>query len=465
MRIPRTVDLADMDDSCVVQTNARAAHGDEVFDRPVNPMSILRAAASKVKRSAAQHPPKKSRAKRYDCLDSAPQGGATSCDDDNEDNVREGGKRICSTRPLLFEEEDDGMNSKSLGSLDTAVRGWVPSGAPVATSSDWARDRTAGQAVTLEAEGHRGARRGSSDGNESADGGSDNMDTETAEPEVESAPAKSVRTAKLQAATKMLTAKQRRCKTMRISALQLGGGLALLGLLGFTARSISVAGTHAPPPPSQPTPPPWFGLEGTDAEGPAGGEREVQRNPAGEVVVPEEDTEAYTSEEHTEEQVPKGLLDTWSQPDNSFGKDQQRADQLEQVPKGLLDMWSQPDNSFGKDQQRADQLNARFAAGVPSDTLASAGVLLRQFDSLSSRDTPWLPCSQATWCGGLADRWSASLVNPTVRRLYDGSKVSCIDAREGHATHNTCALHSSCATLPGDVLVNAPEMYKRLTRD
>ena len=76
-----------------------------------------------------------------------------------------------------------------------------------------------------------------------------------------------------------------------------------------------------------------------------------------------------------------------------------------------------------RDGETAATLNVRFAEGRPSNDLASAGVLLRQFDSLGDPANPCLPCPSHLWCGKFSDRWSASLVNSRVRHLYDGAKA------------------------------------------
>ena len=67
-------------------------------------------------------------------------------------------------------------------------------------------------------------------------------------------------------------------------------------------------------------------------------------------------------------------------------------------------------------------LESRFADGAPSNTLADAGVLLRQFDSLSGLDRhqSWLPCPQDIWCANFHAQWPASIVNCNYRHLYYG---------------------------------------------
>lgn len=67
------------------------------------------------------------------------------------------------------------------------------------------------------------------------------------------------------------------------------------------------------------------------------------------------------------------------------------------------------------------RLNEMFAGGQPSNALADAGVLLRQFDSLEAEHRPWLPCTRDQWCYPLSDRWPASMVNPKARHTwFDG---------------------------------------------
>ena len=68
-------------------------------------------------------------------------------------------------------------------------------------------------------------------------------------------------------------------------------------------------------------------------------------------------------------------------------------------------------------------LNARFAQGRPSDDIATAGVLIRQFDSLSNEGKPWLPCrgsGSLEWCRKYGDRFPSSIVNQEARKLYYG---------------------------------------------
>lgn len=69
--------------------------------------------------------------------------------------------------------------------------------------------------------------------------------------------------------------------------------------------------------------------------------------------------------------------------------------------------------------ERVDQMNAAFAAGQPSNTVAAAGVLVRQFDSLDDPARPWLPChAEGAWCTQFADRWATSIISNEQRHLY-----------------------------------------------
>lgn len=69
-------------------------------------------------------------------------------------------------------------------------------------------------------------------------------------------------------------------------------------------------------------------------------------------------------------------------------------------------------------------LNDRFERGEPSNDLAAAGVIVRQFDDLdasagmSSSGAPWQPCPSSAWCHVYADRWPTSIVNTEQRHLF-----------------------------------------------
>merc|ERR1711865_356491 len=61
-------------------------------------------------------------------------------------------------------------------------------------------------------------------------------------------------------------------------------------------------------------------------------------------------------------------------------------------------------------------INRRFTAGHPSNELASAGVLLHQFDDLGDPMQNWLPCpkkcwGKQCWCAKFSDRFSCSVIN------------------------------------------------------
>lgn len=66
-------------------------------------------------------------------------------------------------------------------------------------------------------------------------------------------------------------------------------------------------------------------------------------------------------------------------------------------------------------------LNNRFAGGTPSNDIARAGVLVRQFDSLDDPARPWLPCplkGTQSWCAKFSDRWATSIISNRARVLY-----------------------------------------------
>ena len=78
---------------------------------------------------------------------------------------------------------------------------------------------------------------------------------------------------------------------------------------------------------------------------------------------------------------------------------------------------------------RVAALNSQFARGIPSNSLAASGVLIRQFDRLDGGNDalgdglgevgePWLPCPSTKWCHKLGDRWATSVINPNAQGLY-----------------------------------------------
>ena len=102
-------------------------------------------------------------------------------------------------------------------------------------------------------------------------------------------------------------------------------------------------------------------------------------------------------------------------------------------------------------ERRVAALESQFWSGAPSDDLVRAGVLLRQFDKLSDIDAnrPWIPCPFGTWCGRYHAQWPASVVNPSMRRLYypaeggmvlDGRLLSlfCAYNGDGNSMAHTC---------------------------
>ena len=65
------------------------------------------------------------------------------------------------------------------------------------------------------------------------------------------------------------------------------------------------------------------------------------------------------------------------------------------------------------------RLNARFRTGHPSNELAEAGVLVRNFDSKTVQGKPWLPCpaDMANGCAQRGDRFPGSLVNAQLQYI------------------------------------------------
>ena len=110
---------------------------------------------------------------------------------------------------------------------------------------------------------------------------------------------------------------------------------------------------------------------------------------------------------------------------------------------------------------RVRQINERFWNGKPSNDLAEAGLLVRQFDGLDDMDhgKRWLPCPKGAWCGGLRDRWAATIINKDVNALYYGTdsvgglileadvvKLNCAYPEDG----NSMAPSKICGTIGGD---------------
>jgi hypothetical protein len=73
-----------------------------------------------------------------------------------------------------------------------------------------------------------------------------------------------------------------------------------------------------------------------------------------------------------------------------------------------------PPPPFAVDMQDTiDGMNARYEHGVPSNELATAGVLIHLFDDTEG-DESWLPCSSGKWCSEIGDRISATLISKTL---------------------------------------------------
>ena len=58
-----------------------------------------------------------------------------------------------------------------------------------------------------------------------------------------------------------------------------------------------------------------------------------------------------------------------------------------------------------------------WARGGPSDTLSSAGVVVRLFDYSSDKDQPWLNCDKASCSYG--DRLTGTIINARLPDVYD----------------------------------------------
>ena len=90
-------------------------------------------------------------------------------------------------------------------------------------------------------------------------------------------------------------------------------------------------------------------------------------------------------------------------------------------------------------------LNHAFAAGRPSQELASAGVVARLFDPSEKPDEPWLPCpgGSSIWCRVYGDRMPCSIINAQAPHLYAKG-----DSKQGGfllqpAVHNQSRTHSA----------------------
>ena len=70
-----------------------------------------------------------------------------------------------------------------------------------------------------------------------------------------------------------------------------------------------------------------------------------------------------------------------------------------------------------------DEINRRFREGIPSNSLATAGVLVHEFDKLEDweHDTPWKTCSKSSensWCTDQAKHESCTLINKELPHLF-----------------------------------------------
>ena len=106
-----------------------------------------------------------------------------------------------------------------------------------------------------------------------------------------------------------------------------------------------------------------------------------------------------------------------------------------------------------------EAINSRFQAGRPSNSLADAGILLRQFDELSAMaaDAPWQPCPPDFWCKKFHAQWPSTIVNAKARMLYfeeqggmvlDASLVSifCAYYGDGSKLPPCCASWTHCCS-------------------
>ena len=99
-------------------------------------------------------------------------------------------------------------------------------------------------------------------------------------------------------------------------------------------------------------------------------------------------------------------------------------------------------------------LNQRYTQGTPSNDLAEAGVLVRQFDHLDGEantqsGAPWTRCPFIKWCGKFGDRWASSLINGQgmVKLYYDSAAglviaptvdIFCAYSRDGNSMGVVC---------------------------
>ena len=70
-----------------------------------------------------------------------------------------------------------------------------------------------------------------------------------------------------------------------------------------------------------------------------------------------------------------------------------------------------------------DEINRRFREGIPSNSLATAGVLVHEFDKLEDweHDQPWKTCSKSSensWCTDQAKHESCTLINKDLPHLF-----------------------------------------------
>lgn len=71
------------------------------------------------------------------------------------------------------------------------------------------------------------------------------------------------------------------------------------------------------------------------------------------------------------------------------------------------------------------KLNQQWLRGGKEDwhkgmALSEAGVLVRQFDTLSDHDSgrAWLPCPKNLWCAQYHAQWPASIINKDIKHMY-----------------------------------------------
>jgi hypothetical protein len=50
--------------------------------------------------------------------------------------------------------------------------------------------------------------------------------------------------------------------------------------------------------------------------------------------------------------------------------------------------------------------------------VSSAGVLVRQFDTLNDPAMPWLPCPEDEWCGKFGDRFPSTILNAKAKAMF-----------------------------------------------